>query len=95
MNFIDFGMGLQEAGDSPRYEHVGSSSVTGELSEGKGEILVESGFDFEKTLKLIALGHKVGFGGYYGGYQAILYDAERGVYFGASESRKDGHAAGY
>ncbi|GHA46675.1 gamma-glutamyltransferase [Salinimicrobium marinum] len=95
MNLIDFGMGLQEAGDAPRYEHVGSSSVTGELSEGKGEILVESGFDFEETLKLMALGHKVGFGGYYGGYQAILYDAERGVYFGASESRKDGHAAGY
>jgi gamma-glutamyltranspeptidase/glutathione hydrolase len=33
--------------------------------------------------------------GPYGGYQAILYDAENDVYFGASESRKDGHAAGY
>jgi len=95
MNLIDFGMGLQEAGDAPRYEHVGSSSLTGELAEGKGEILVESGFDFEEILKLMALGHKVGFGGYYGGYQAILYDAEKKVYFGASESRKDGNAAGY
>ena len=95
MNLIDFGMGLQEAGDAPRYEHVGSSSVTGELAEGKGEILIESGFSFEEIQKLMALGHKVGFGGYYGGYQAILYDAEKGVYFGASESRKDGNAAGY
>ena len=95
MNLIDFGMGLQEAGDAPRYEHVGSSSVTGELAEGKGEILVESGFDFEEILKLMAMGHNVGFGGYYGGYQAILYDADKDVYFGASESRKDGHAAGY
>jgi gamma-glutamyltranspeptidase/glutathione hydrolase len=34
-------------------------------------------------------GHKVGFGGYYGGYQAIMYDAIKKVYFGASESRKD------
>lgn len=38
---------------------------------------------------------KVGFGGHYGGYQAILYDAVRKVHFGASESRKDGAAAGY
>ena len=30
-----------------------------------------------------------------GGYQAILYDAEQDVYYGASESRKDGQAAGY
>ena len=33
--------------------------------------------------------------GVFGGYQAIRYDAERDVYFGASESRKDGMAAGY
>lgn len=95
MNLIDFGMGLQEAGDAPRYEHVGSTAVTGELVEGKGEILIESGFDFEEIIKLMSMGHKVGFGGYYGGYQAIMYDSEKKVYFGASESRKDGNAAGY
>jgi gamma-glutamyltranspeptidase/glutathione hydrolase len=40
--------------------------------------------------------HKVGFGfGGYGGYQAILWDDENKVYRGASESRKDGQAAGY
>ncbi len=95
MNIIDFGMNIQEAGDAPRFEHIGSSSFTGELSEGKGEILIESGFNFEEVQKLMTMGHKVGFGGYYGGYQAIMYDAKRGVYFGASESRKDGQAAGY
>lgn len=95
MNLIDFGMNLQEAGDAPRYEHVGSSSPTGEPAEGKGEILIESGFPFDEIQRLISKGHKVGFGGYYGGYQAILYDHEKGVYFGASESRKDGQAAGY
>jgi gamma-glutamyltranspeptidase / glutathione hydrolase len=31
----------------------------------------------------------------YGGYQAILRDSENGVYYGASESRKDGQAAGW
>ncbi|WP_298368437.1 gamma-glutamyltransferase [uncultured Lutibacter sp.] len=95
MNLIDFGMNLQEAGDAPRMEHTGSSSPTGEKIEGKGEIKLESGFDFEVIQQLISKGHKVGFGGYFGGYQAIMYDAENNVYFGASESRKDGQAAGY
>jgi gamma-glutamyltranspeptidase/glutathione hydrolase len=36
--------------------------------------------------------HRVGG---FGGYQAIMYDAENGIYYGASESRKDGQAAGY
>lgn len=95
MNLIDFGMGLQEAGDAPRFEHVGSSTLTGENSKGIGKILIESGFDFEEIQKLMKLGHNVGFGGYYGGYQAIMYDPEKKVYYGASEFRKDGQAAGY
>ena len=33
--------------------------------------------------------------GFSGGYQAIYRDAEQGVYYGASEVRKDGNAAGY
>ena len=45
---------------------------------------------------LQARGHKVTVAndGDFGGYQAIMRDAE-GVYFGASESRKDGAAQGY
>jgi len=31
----------------------------------------------------------------FGGYQAIRYDLVSDVYYGASESRKDGQAAGY
>ncbi|MDP3358456.1 MAG: gamma-glutamyltransferase [Lutibacter sp.] len=95
MNLIDFGMNLQEAGDAPRIEHVGSSSPTGEKVMDTGEIKMESGFAFDVIKKLIAKGHKVGYGGYFGGYQAIMYDSENGVYYGASESRKDGQAAGY
>ena len=45
---------------------------------------------------LEALGHKLGeTDGSFGGYQAILRDHEEGVYYGASEVRKDGQAAGY
>ncbi len=41
-------------------------------------------------------GHKVDYvTGAYGGYQAILRDPATGVYWGASEFRKDGQAAGY
>jgi gamma-glutamyltranspeptidase/glutathione hydrolase len=92
MNMIDFGMNYKKL-EILLDLSIGSSSVTGELALGQGEILMESGFDFEEIRKLMNKGHKVGFG-YYGGYQAIMYDAIKKVYFGASE-RKDGQASGY
>ena len=95
MNLVDFGMNLQEAGDAPRIEHRGSSSPTGEAAVNKGEIKLESGISFNEIRKLISRGHKVGYGGSFGGYQAIMYDTENNVYLGASESRKDGQAGGY
>jgi gamma-glutamyltranspeptidase/glutathione hydrolase len=96
MNLVDFGMNLQEAGDAPRISHSGSSGPTGEIRQDKGEIQLESGFDYEVIRELMNMGHKVGWSyGDYGGYQAIMYDSMRKVYFGASESRKDGQAAGY
>lgn len=96
MNIVDFGMNLQEAGDAPRISHSGSSSPTGQPSSGRGEINLESGFDYEVIRQLMEMGHSVAFkSGIYGGYQAIMYDKENNVYYGASESRKDGQAAGY
>ncbi len=96
MNMIDFGMNLQEAGDAPRFDHTGSSSPTGFEADGRGTLRLESGFDYETIRALMAKGHTIRYArGIYGGYQAIMYDAENGVYYGASESRKDGQAAGY
>jgi gamma-glutamyltranspeptidase/glutathione hydrolase len=97
MNLIDFGMGLQEAGDAPRLQHNGSSEVTGGVMTDGGQVAVEFGFPFEMERDLVKLGHKVGRdkAGTFGGYQAILWDATNKVYWGASESRKDGQAAGY
>jgi gamma-glutamyltranspeptidase / glutathione hydrolase len=96
MNLIDFGMNLQEAGDAPRISHSGGSDPTGTGAPEKGEIQLESGFDYQAIRELMQMGHKVGYTfGDYGGYQAIMYDPVRKVYFGASESRKDGQAAGY
>lgn len=97
MNMIDYGMNAQEAGDAPRIDHQGSSEPTGEKREGVGMVYLESGYSFETIRGLMSLGHKVGFQtpGSYGGYQAIRFDAREKVYHGASESRKDGQAAGW
>ena len=96
INMIDFGMSLQEAGDAPRIRHGGSSQPTGEIMTNGGTLYLESGIDYEVIRELMKKGHTITFDlGGYGGYQAIMYDAENGVYYGASESRKDGQAAGY
>jgi gamma-glutamyltranspeptidase / glutathione hydrolase len=96
MNIIDFGMNLQEAGDAPRISHSGSPDPTGRPGAGRGEVELESGFDYEAIRQLMQMGHKVVFlNGGFGGYQAVMYDKTRKIYFGASESRKDGQAAGY
>ncbi len=94
VNMIDFGMNLQEAGDAPRIRHSGSSQPTGEVMSDGGTVYLETGIPYDTIRKLRSMGHRVsGSVGGYGGYQAIMYDA--GVYYGASESRKDGQAAGY
>jgi gamma-glutamyltranspeptidase/glutathione hydrolase len=96
VNLIDFGMNLQEAGDVPRARHDGSSEPTGEVMKNGGEVVLEVGASPATVKALEARGHKVTIAndGDFGGYQAIMRNAE-GVYFGASESRKDGAAQGY
>ena len=96
MNLIDFKMNLQEAGDAPRWDHTGGATPTGNKTINTGMIRVESGIPYTTVRGLMDRGHKVGFArGIYGGYQAILWDDVSKVYHGASESRKDGQAAGY
>ncbi len=95
-NIIDFGMNVQEAGDAPRFRHFGSSQPTGEIMTDGGEVALESGIPMEVMRELVHRGHRIRFvSGSFGGYQAIMYDAKNDVYHGASESRKDGQAAGY
>src|SRR6476620_8238765 len=97
-NQIDFGLNAQEAGDASRWQHEGDNEPTGEKMEKGGYVEVESGIPYEIVRELKKRGHEVRFDvGGYGGYQAIkveLHDGQR-VYVGASESRKDGQAAGY
>ena len=96
MNLIDFDMNLQEAGDAPRMLHSGSSSPIGEMMTQGGQVHLEQGVTMQVQRDLMERGHTLQPAvGIYGGYQAIMYDAQRKVYIGASESRKDGQAAGY
>lgn len=96
VNLIDFRMNLQEAGDAPRIYHTGSSEPTGQHMTDGGVIKLESGIRTEVIQKLMAMGHTIQWDlGNYGGYQAIMWDDKNRVWFGASESRKDGQAAGY
>ncbi len=94
---VDFGMNLQEAGDAPRFYHTDDSEPTGIVMTDGGILSLESGIPQEVRQALIRRGHKLveSNGIVFGGYQAIRRDPKTGVYFGASESRKDGMAAGY
>ena len=94
INIIDFGMNLQEAGDAPRIVHSGSSQPSGSRMKNGGTVSLESAFDEKIRKELIKMGHQLEYEkGSFGGYQAIM--KKNGVYYGASESRKDGQAAGY
>ncbi len=94
INLIDFGYNLQEAGDAPRLVHTGSSQPTDEIMLDGGSLSLETGFGIAIEEALKKKGHKLQYQkGIFGGYQAIMI--KDGVYFGASESRKDGQASGY
>ena len=94
INIIDFDMNLQEAGDAPRIVHSGSSQPSGSRMKNGGTVSLESAFDENIRKELIKMGHQLEYEkGSFGGYQAIM--KKNGVYYGASESRKDGQAAGY
>jgi gamma-glutamyltranspeptidase / glutathione hydrolase len=94
-NIVDFGLGLQEAGDSPRWHHDGGSEPTAEAGlDPIGVLNLESGVP-EATKAVLA---KIGWRfkpapGGYGGYQAI--QAWPGRYAAATEMRKDGVALAY
>ena len=83
-NFIDFGMDVQEALDSPR------------AFPGAASIEVEKGIDAAVRAGLEARGHTVSNALLpLGGGQAIYLDPVYGGLIGGSDPRKDGAAIGY
>jgi gamma-glutamyltranspeptidase/glutathione hydrolase len=97
VNLIDFGMNIQEAGEAPRIEHVGSATPTGRAeTAGGGVAELERGIPEAVEKDLNRRGHRtrqVRVNG--GGYQAIMIDSATNMLHGASEPRKDGQAVGY
>jgi gamma-glutamyltranspeptidase/glutathione hydrolase len=97
VNMIDFGMNVQEAGEAPRVEHVGSPTPTGKAGDKKGgTIQAERGIPAAVLVELERRGHQIkGVGLNGGGYQAIMIDPKTGMLHGGSEYRRDGCAVGY
>jgi gamma-glutamyltranspeptidase/glutathione hydrolase len=96
VNMLDFGLNLQAAGDAPRVRHTGSSQPTGQSMTDGGTVYLERGISSGTRAELRARGHRIGDAQqFFGGYQAVMWDAANGTYVGASESRTDGQAAGY
>jgi gamma-glutamyltranspeptidase/glutathione hydrolase len=96
VDIVDFGLNVQEAGDAARFHHAGSEKWSRTDSEGVGTLELETGIAQSVRDELTRRGHEVSSGdGGYGGYQAIMRDPQTGVYWGASEMRKDGAAMGY
>jgi len=97
INMIDFGMNVQEAGEAPRVEHIGSPTPTGKPGDSKGgTINAERGIPAAVITELIRRGHQVsGVPSNNGGYQGIWIDPRTGMLHGGSEYRKDGCAVGY
>ena len=84
VNLIDFGMDVQQAGESPRFRHAG------------GSVLLESAFDGSTRAALDRKGHHTaGAVDAWGGYQGIVIDPRSGVLMGGSDPRKDGLAIGW
>jgi gamma-glutamyltranspeptidase/glutathione hydrolase len=96
VNWIDFGMNIQMAGDAARVRHEGSASPTGTPADADGGIVhYESGLPQETLKALARRGHRLQASrSSFGGYQGILIDWQRGILQGATESRNDGLALG-
>lgn len=99
VNHIDFGYDIQASIDAARIRHKGQTDpATG--VKGADGFMAEMGIPPAVVQELMDLGHPfirqdVVTSDLSGSMQAIMYDAENGVWYGASEMRADGAALGY
>ena len=96
VNMIDFGMDVQQAGEAPRVEHIGSATPTGRPGDAAAAPFKQNWAFRDHCEELKRRGHHVEWvkrNG--GGFQGIRIDPKSGVLHGGTESRKDGAAVGY
>ena len=83
LNLIDFGMNIQEAGESARFRHTSAG------------VALESAIDGDARFGLIRRGHRIiSMVDAFGGFQGIMVDPVTHVLKAGSDPRKDGMAAG-
>ena len=76
--------------------HEAGDAITAIRPDGSTQTCTRAMFEQEVLRELVKRGHALGTNvGDFGGYQAIRWDPVQRVYYGASESRKDGCAIGY
>jgi gamma-glutamyltranspeptidase/glutathione hydrolase len=99
IKMVDYGLDPQEAGDSPRWQHEGSSEPTGQAAEGVGVLHLETGVPQAARVGLEQRGWVLGpTDGGFGGYQNVVMQPHPGgrwTYGAATEMRKDGVALAY
>jgi gamma-glutamyltranspeptidase / glutathione hydrolase len=100
LNHILFGMDVQAAGDAARWRHQNSTEPSwsgGRRMTDGGCVSLETGVGEPVREALRARGHRFceEQWTHYGGYQAVMWDARNRVFWGATESRVDGQAAGF
>ena len=87
LNYLEFGMTIQEALEAPRFRVLGDRRIN---MEDRVPVDVRQG--------LIARGHEVGSYGQWstevGGGHAIAHDPDTGVLMGGADPRRDGYAIG-
>jgi len=86
LNVLEFGMGVQEAVDAPRFHHQWSPDEV---------VLEDRAFPADVATALRALGHQIRTSSDMGDVQAIAIDTATGVRRGASDPRYDGVTLGY
>lgn len=86
LNCIDFGMDIRTAIDMPRIHHQWFPDQIYYEEFGLSEDVKEN---------LLAKGHKLGEKRKLGLVEGILIDSEKGIFYGASDSRGSGTAEGY
>ncbi len=103
VNLYDHGMSPQRALDAPRWQLggpvMGNPNAMGARSDG-GQVSLEEGFQPETLELLVRCGHRIsvkrGYArGGFGGGQVICRNPATGTLTAGSDSRKDGHAAGW
>ena len=94
VNVLDFGLGVQEAIEAPRWS---SRAGTAAGDEKSYELWLEDRFPSYTFRELERRGHKVrrAAGWSFGGAEAIMIDRPKGVLMGGADPRRDGYAVGW